>query len=193
MPASRPVLSAVLLILAYGVTASLTIGLTRFDGGVAFLWVASSLLIADLMVRPRAQWPTVVAGCAVASALATGLFGFGWLTALPFAVVNMAEAVIAAWLFKRYHDPRTPLGSLPWVFHLVLTVGIVAPIVSGSVAAVIVAFNGAPLISNFIHFYDIDFLTLCVVKNNLLSWFIKQLFTQLVKCNVTPQSGCPFH
>ena len=153
MTIPRPILPALLLILAYGAAASLALALTRFDGGVAFLWVASAMLIADLMVRPRAQWPAVIAGCAVASMLATGFFGFGWIAAAPFAVVNMVEAIIAASLFRRHHDPRDPLGSLSWVFHLVLCVGIVAPAISGALAAMIAAFNGAPLGENFLHFY----------------------------------------
>src|SRR5688500_6454641 len=98
--------------LAYFVTAALAAALTRFNGGVAFLWVPNALLMAALMMQPRRQWRYPLVICGVASMLATGLFGFGWPLSLPFAAINMVEAVIAAWIFRRLGNPLQPLGSL---------------------------------------------------------------------------------
>jgi integral membrane sensor domain MASE1 len=42
---------------------------------------------------------------------------------------------------------------MSWVLHLVLCVGIVAPAISGALAAMIAAFNGAPLGENFLLFF----------------------------------------
>lgn len=121
--------------LAYFAAASLTIALTRYDGGIAFLWVAASLLIADLMIRPRRQWLFSILPCAVASCLATGFFGFGWGLALPFVAINMIEAFVAAWTFRRRGHPLRPLGSLSWLMHFVMSVGLVAPLVGAVLAA----------------------------------------------------------
>ncbi len=121
--------------LAYFAAASVTISLTRYDGGVAFMWIAGSLLIADLMVRPRRHWLPSLLVCAVASGLATGLFGLGWAAALPFVAINLAEASLAAWVFRRQGHALRPLGSLGWLMHFVFAIGIVAPLVASAMAA----------------------------------------------------------
>jgi len=135
-------LPPVFLGLCYFAAAAFAVGLTRFDGGVAFIWLATSILAADLMSRPRHSWIFSIIPCAVASILVTGWWGLGWTMALPFAVINMTEATIAAWLFRRFADPRRPLGSLGWLLQFVLSVGIVAPLVAGLLAAVAVWWIG---------------------------------------------------
>ena len=132
--------------LAYFVTASLAANFTRMEGGVAFLWVATGLLIADLLGRPRREWPESLLICAVASLFATGLFGLGWAMALPFVALNIIEAVVAAWLFRRQGFSRHPLGSLEWLMNFILCAGVVAPLISAVLAAIALSTVGhAPL------------------------------------------------
>jgi diguanylate cyclase (GGDEF)-like protein/PAS domain S-box-containing protein len=128
-------LSRVPLAIAYFIAASIAVALTRYDGGIAFLWIATPLLIADLMTRPRRQWLASILLCAVASWLASSLFGMGWAVALPFAVINTLEAFLAAWVFRRYGHPLRPLGSPSWLFHFVISAGLVAPAVGAALAA----------------------------------------------------------
>ena len=87
----RPSLADLALGLAYFLAATAAILFTRFDGGIAFLWIASPLLIAVLMVRPRRRWVGAFLTCTIGSILATGIFGLGWSLALPFAVINMVD------------------------------------------------------------------------------------------------------
>jgi diguanylate cyclase (GGDEF)-like protein/PAS domain S-box-containing protein len=114
--------------LAYFAAASLCLVLTRYDGGVAFLWFAASVMIADLAVRPFASWPWRVAGMAVASALSTGLFGMGWTAALPFAAANMIEGLTGAYLLRIAVRDQSPVGSLRWLVKFVGAVGVAAPL-----------------------------------------------------------------
>lgn len=153
MSSVRPSLQDGLLGLAYFVTASTALDLTRYDGGVAFLWVATAMLISVLLMRPRREWGGALSCCAVASTLATGLFGLGWPLALPFAVVNMVEAVAAAWLFRRYQNSRTPFGSVPWITQFVLCVGVVGPLASALLAAGAVSFTGRDFLVTFEAFF----------------------------------------
>ena len=103
---ARPQLSDLLLAAAYFAAASLMLSLTRFDGGVAFLWLAGALLIPVLAGRPRREWGTPMALCGAASAIATGLVGLGWALALPLAMINLVEAYVGASLLVRYRATR---------------------------------------------------------------------------------------
>ena len=138
--------------LCYFAAAAFAVVLTRFDGGVAFIWLATSILAADLMSRPRHTWIFSIIPCAVASVLVTGWWGLGWTMALPFAAINMTEAVLAAWLFRRFADPRRPLGSLGWLMHFVASLGLVAPLVAGLMAAVAVSTIGLPPVTTLVTF-----------------------------------------
>lgn len=112
------------------------VSMTRFDGGVAFLWAASAILIAALLRTPTRYWREQLWVCAVCSALVTGLLGLGSAAAIPFAVVNMAEAALAAFLFRRVADGRQPLQSLGWIVRFVLVLGIIAPFAAAVLATV---------------------------------------------------------
>lgn len=149
----RPSWRDLVLGVAYFAATALTISLTRYDGGVAFLWVASALLIAVLMARPRRLWGGALLCCGTASFLATGLFGLGWALALPFVTANLLEAYVGARLFRHYRHSRSSFGSTPWLVHFVLCVGVAAPAASGLIAAAAAAATGFPPLATFIHFF----------------------------------------
>ncbi|MEO7240775.1 MAG: MASE1 domain-containing protein, partial [Sphingomicrobium sp.] len=138
---------------AYFVAASLAVALTRYDGGVAFLWFATAILLADLTSRPRRQWLASLVPCAIASTLATGLFGLGWAVALPFAAINLLEAIVAAWLLRRGAGSMRPLSSLRWLAQFVLAAGLVAPLIAASFAAAVLSLKGMPPANTLIHYF----------------------------------------
>ena len=119
----------------YGLSAAAVVHLTRFDGGIAFLWGSTAILIAALLRTPPRQWIEPIAVCALASFLVTGFLGLGWAAAGPFVLINMGEAILAAGLFRRLADSKEPMQSLGWFFRLVVAVGLVAPLVLAAAAA----------------------------------------------------------
>lgn len=153
MQFARPSLHDWLLAFVYLGAAAATLATTRFDGGVAFLWLGSAILIPALVSRPRREWGTPVLLCAVASTLATGLFGLGWQLALPFALVNMVEAYVGATMLVRMRLGRTPFASLHWLAQFVLAIGIVAPLCASLLAGTILAAFDRPSVAAFIHFF----------------------------------------
>ncbi len=153
MDFSRYRLQDAALGLAYFAAAALTIALTRFDGGVAFLWVATSLLAAVLSHRRRRHWGGALAACAIGSFAATGLFGLGWSMALPFAAINMTEAYVGSLLFRHFGYRRTPTGSMPWLWQFILSFGIAGPAASATLAAIVVAATGGAPLPTLIHFF----------------------------------------
>lgn len=124
---------------AYFVVAAACIALSRFGGGVACLWFGCAVQIAALVVSPRRAWPGIVLACAIASTVATALFGVGLAAAPALAAINMAEGVIAAVLLERSGARNDPLDSLGRLTALVLAVGLAAPLATAPLAGAVVS------------------------------------------------------
>ena len=135
---------------AYFVAASLAVSLTRYEGGVAFLWVACALLIADLIRAPRSRWLYSIVPCMIGSFMATSLFGLGWKIAPWFVVLNAIEAAMAAWLFRRQGRRDRMLASVSSLGHFILAAGIVAPLFAAAMAGMIFWSLGRPVVDAMI-------------------------------------------
>ena len=125
--------------LIYGVAATVTIVMTRFDGGLAHLWVATAVLLAELTIAPRTRWlPTLVA-CGIASFVATAVFGFGLAAAAPLVAINLSEALIGALLLERLMRGGGYLESIASVAFFVLAAGAAGPMLTGFAGAAVSA------------------------------------------------------
>jgi diguanylate cyclase (GGDEF)-like protein/PAS domain S-box-containing protein len=142
-------LASLWLGLGYAALAAPAVAMTRFDGGVAFIWPAAALLIAALMAWPRRRWPDALAACGVASFLVTGMLGLGWAMALPFVVVNLVEAVVAATLLRPARRGEA-LGSADWLFKFILAGGVAGPIAGAVLATLFGLAIGLPPVPTLI-------------------------------------------
>jgi diguanylate cyclase (GGDEF)-like protein/PAS domain S-box-containing protein len=137
-PITRPFpLRPWLIGLIYGLVATVPILLTRFDGGVAHLWVATAVLLAELTIAPRARWGATLAACGVAGFTATALFGFGLAAAVPLVAINLGEALIGALLLQRLMRGSGYLESIASVAFFALVGGAVGPMLTGFAGAAI--------------------------------------------------------
>ena len=125
--------------LIYGVAATATIVMTRFDGGVAHLWVATAVLLAELTIAPRSRWLPTLAACGIASFAATATFGFGLAAAGPLVAINLAEALIGALLLERLMHGGGYLESIASVAFFVLAAGAAGPMLTGFAGAAVSA------------------------------------------------------
>lgn len=141
------------VVAAYGAAAAMAVSFTRYDGGVAFLWVATAVLIAALMRTSSRRWPMLLALCGGASVLNTGLLGLGWVAALPFALINLSEALVAVMLLRRWQQPGEPLNSLGWFVRYVVAVGVAAPLLASLLAGVVLAAMGRPSADSMLHYF----------------------------------------
>jgi diguanylate cyclase (GGDEF)-like protein/PAS domain S-box-containing protein len=121
---------------------------TRFDGGFAFIWGASAVLLAYLTSTPARQWPVCLAACAMASVAVTGFCGLGWHGAAPLLAANMIEVFVTLWVLGRLGGQGAFAGSLREIagFVVACLVGSAAgSIVGGGYFALIglAAFNDA--------------------------------------------------
>lgn len=123
----------------YFVVASVALLASRFEGGLAFIWGANAFLMAELLTSRTAYWPRAILACAVASTLATALFGMGAIAAVPMAVINVGESLIVAAICRHYLSDRAVTGSVRPLVVFVLALCGVADIVTGVAAASVAA------------------------------------------------------
>lgn len=121
--------------LTYLALAFVAVSFGRFSGGVAMAWLASAMLAGRLLHVPEHRWGPWLIGCLVASALATGLWGFGWAAAIPFAFINICEAAGAAVIWRRITRAFWPYDTLEWVSAFYIGIGLTVPLLSGAMAA----------------------------------------------------------
>ena len=120
--------STALLAIGYLVAASISLIITRVEGSVACLWIATALLLPRLARQPWRSWASPLAGCAIACMVASSLFGAGPVTALPFAVMRVGEAAIGALLLRRFAPDGRYFDDVPRLARFGLLVGVAMPI-----------------------------------------------------------------
>lgn len=142
-----------LLALTYFLATLASVTLTRFDGGAAFLWGSSAILIATLLRTPRRFWFGPVIVCGLVNAVTTAIWGLGLVLALPLSLINCGEAVLATWLLQRYDDRADPMQSLGWFVRFVIIVGFVTPLVTGFAVGTVLAFYGNAFVTTAFHVF----------------------------------------
>nr|WP_086491475.1 sensor domain-containing diguanylate cyclase [Novosphingobium panipatense] len=130
-----PLRGAVLTATAYFVCAAIALQLTRFDGGIAIVWLAGPMLFARLCSAPRRCWTALTLTCIPAGFCASILFGFHGLVALPLSLICIAEAWSAAWLIRRIYPRFGRFQSLPEVGSFLLVAGLLVPVTTSFAAA----------------------------------------------------------
>jgi len=150
-----PVAGPVVFGLVYFIAAAVVVGSTRFQGGVAFLWIATGILTARLVTLHNAAWRPWLVAAFVASVAATAVFGIGVVGAIPLAFVNVGEAVIGALLLRRFVGKQAVLESLRWLAAFVLAAGVIAPLIGGAVGGLVVHLvTGRPYFANALTWYS---------------------------------------
>jgi integral membrane sensor domain MASE1 len=138
--------------IAYFALAFGAVAFGRFSGGIAMVWIASALLAGRLVHLPVGLWPRWVIPCGLVSTIVTGYFGLGWPSAIPLALINMAEAVAVALAWRRITEAFWPHDILEWVTSFYLGIGLTIPLFTGFLASLVAWLAlGQPPIENFTH------------------------------------------
>ena len=139
---------AVLLGVSYFALAWLSVQLTPYAGGIAYVWPAGGVALATLLLAPRRHWPYILSAVFAANALNALADGHSPQVAALFALPNVLLAGGSAWLLLRLSGRPPTLASVRGVliFTMVSAVGVNA----------VAAFLGAA-VPHF--FYGRDFVT----------------------------------
>lgn len=139
------------LALCFALFAAAAVTFTRFDGGIAFVWGATALLIAALVRTSQRRWWAPLLACGFVNVLTTGFLGLGWYAAGPLTLINLTEAGIAAYLMKRRAQSGELMASLPWFGRFVMAT-VAAPVLMAPFAGLVVWLHGGDLASTMLRF-----------------------------------------
>ena len=150
-----PIWLAVGVGVTYFLAAQLSLALLTKPDGVAVFWPAAGIASGTLIaLGSRARLPVAV-GVAIAT-IAANLLGDRNLAAgVVFALCNIAEALLVAWLIRRHFGPDFRLESLRAVLGFF------------GAAAAAPALSGLAATAGFIKFYGSDASVLAI----WLNWF----------------------
>jgi two-component system cell cycle sensor histidine kinase/response regulator CckA len=129
---ARAAFQIALVAIAYYVSARLGY-LLALPGGLVTLWPPSGLMLGFLLLSPRRDWPTIVAGGLIGSFCSDLHSGFTFSFAVAAAAANGLETLVAASVVRWRLGRRLTLSSLRDVGEL--TIG--AAILSNAVTAVL--------------------------------------------------------
>jgi diguanylate cyclase (GGDEF)-like protein/PAS domain S-box-containing protein len=126
---------------AYFVLAALTVSFTRFDGGAAFIWLSSGLLLAQLSLLPLRQWLWALVPATLAIFAMSSTLGMGIRAAPMISLANLSEPVVAALCIRWQNGPGLRIDTVRAIAVFIISAGVLGPAVS--------AFGGAAVISHF--------------------------------------------
>jgi signal transduction histidine kinase/CheY-like chemotaxis protein len=167
----RAVLQALLLGLGYFALAWVSVQVTPYAGGVAYVWPAGGVALATLLLAPRWHWPYILLAVFAANAINALADGHSLEVAVLFAVPNVLCAGGSAWLLLRLSGRPATLASMRGVlvFTLVAAVGMNA-LAAALGAAVPPFFYGWDFLTEWRVWWVSDALGVLLVAPLILAW-----------------------
>ena len=136
----RAILEAVLLGVGYFALAWVSVKLTPYAGGIAYVWPAGGVALATLLLAPRRHWPYILTAVFAANTLNAVAGGHGLLVAVLFAVPNVLVAGGSAWLLLRLSGRPPQLASVRGVLVFTLVAGVGMNAVAAALGAAVPSF-----------------------------------------------------
>ncbi len=167
----RAVLEALLLGLGYFALAWVSVQLTPYAGGVAYVWPAGGVALAVLLLAPRRHWPYILSAVFAANAINALAGGHSLEVAGLFAVPNVLVAGGSAWLLLRLSGRPATLANVRGVlvFTLVAAVGMNA-LAAVLGAAVPYFFYGRDFLGEWRVWWVSEALGVLLVAPLILAW-----------------------
>ena len=132
------------LLIAAGYYAGCLIGFAlRFPGsGISYFWPPTAVLTAGLLLSRPQSWPAMLAAAFAAHAGAHAQNGVA-VAAWPIQFLgNLTQALLAAYIVRRYSTAALLLADLPKVLTFIIGVGVVAPAVASLIPAFVYVNQG---------------------------------------------------
>jgi PAS domain S-box-containing protein len=157
--------------LAYFLAARLGLFFRTEPEKFAIFWPPNGLLLGLLMVSEQRNWRHLVLVAALTCVFANWLQGDSLAVCIGFALVNMTEPCLIAWLWRRLRAGSEPIGNASEAFLFYAGALLVCCITAVPGAAVVVFGLGAPdYAAVWLAFWLSDAMGVMLVTPLLLTW-----------------------
>lgn len=96
------IVRAVVVGTVYLAAARYSTALQDLSGVGALFWPGAGVTVTGLLLSPRRMWPAILVAVGLAELTNDLLGGFAWVPSLLWALANVAEQSLAAWLIQRW-------------------------------------------------------------------------------------------
>ncbi|MCA0903009.1 ATP-binding protein [Qipengyuania aquimaris] len=167
-PDGTTLIACIFGFLAFATLAFVSIELTRGDGRIAVVWLPNALA-ASILLRMKFRNERILLAALFAGNVTANLFvGDTLSTALILSSANITEIVIALWLVRKFASPRPTMEDTRDLVVFVLGAGLVAPLVSATVASLALAGAGNASFSGVMQWAAADALSMVIIAPAVL-------------------------
>lgn len=171
------------IVLAYIIFGKISLYFTTMHEGMSIIWFQNGILLSVFLLRPKREWAWIALAIIPAEILAD-ISNFTPLQAFQFALINLTETIISAFLMQRLCSAHKSFNNIRFVLLFIVIALAILPSFSALIGAYIYH-TQIELQANFIAFWRIwffgDSLGILFLTPLILSWFEQQkkfLFTQ---------------
>ncbi len=172
---------SIILLGVYFITAKIGLGLDAVSGFAALIWVPTGISLVALVLWGFSYWPAIALG----AFLANFTQGAPLLVAGGIGIGNMLEALMGAFLLKRFIHFHTNLDRLMDVLGLVLYAGILSTFLSATIGVMSLFLGGviphSALIATWSAWWVGDMISNLIVAPLLFVWSTKPFFIKQPK------------
>lgn len=155
---------AIAALIGYALLAAGAVHLTSDGSNPATIWPADALILALLLKNDRRHWPAILIAGWAGNLLANAVCR-GWSPGLTvYGVINMGQAVIAAWLIENSKKAHQQLNDERPTIRFILAVGVIAPLCGAIAGSAATTLNyGEPFGPSFVRWFVSNSLGLLIV------------------------------
>ncbi|WP_295053434.1 diguanylate cyclase [Sulfuricurvum sp.] len=163
-----------LLFLASGyiVLGKISIHFATMSEGIAIAWLPNGLILALFLLRPTREWP-LYASVIIPAEIIADFPAFTYVQAIEFALINIAETMLSAYLIRRFTSNTHNFHNLHYVLLFIIIALCLSPMLS-AIFGGLVYHTQIESQSNFLAFWRIwlfgDSLGILLITPLLLSW-----------------------
>jgi PAS domain S-box-containing protein len=177
----RQVGGLTLVALVYWVVVRLGLLLVAQPEGVASIWPASGLALAVLLLTPKKQWSILLAVFFVTNMAGNLSGGNIWQVSLGFALANVFESFLAAWLLTFLSRSRINFQTSRQMFGLFVAAVFGNGLTALLGAAVPAVAFGAPFLKTWLVWWSADGLGMILIAPLIVTWATNRIIFQRQK------------
>lgn len=133
---------ALVVAAVYFAAARYMVALHDLAGLGAVFWPSAGVTVAGLLLSPRRMWPAILVAIGLAELTNGLLSGFALVPSLGWALANVVEQAVAAWLIERWRAGGFASVRAAAAF---LVAACAAPVVGASIGAIATTVYVSPL------------------------------------------------